>query len=137
MRSLQLIDRFQIHRGIFPDRGMRAAAGFDTQHAIGRKRTLANKELGVLARVDVVGDHGQVEGRPEGAAQLLDQRRLARPDRPAHAQREDAPPRAGVGAWPVVMVLVRAVPGEEAAAIINKIYSAPPELARKVKDVLE
>jgi tripartite-type tricarboxylate transporter receptor subunit TctC len=29
------------------------------------------------------------------------------------------------------------VPGEEAAAIINKIYSAPPELARKIKDVLE
>ena len=29
------------------------------------------------------------------------------------------------------------VPGEEAAAIINKIYAAPPELARRVKDVLE
>jgi hypothetical protein len=29
------------------------------------------------------------------------------------------------------------VPGEEAAAIINKIYSASPELARRVKDVLE
>jgi hypothetical protein len=29
------------------------------------------------------------------------------------------------------------VPGEEAAAIINKIYSAPPELARKVRNVLE
>jgi tripartite-type tricarboxylate transporter receptor subunit TctC len=29
------------------------------------------------------------------------------------------------------------VPGEEADAIINKIYAAPPELARKVKDVLE
>ena len=29
------------------------------------------------------------------------------------------------------------VPGEEAAAIVNKIYAAPPELARKVKDVLE
>jgi len=29
------------------------------------------------------------------------------------------------------------VPGEEAAAIINKIYSSPPELARRVKDVLE
>jgi tripartite-type tricarboxylate transporter receptor subunit TctC len=29
------------------------------------------------------------------------------------------------------------VPGEEAAAIIAKIYSASPELARKVKDVLE
>jgi tripartite-type tricarboxylate transporter receptor subunit TctC len=29
------------------------------------------------------------------------------------------------------------VPGEEAAAIIGKIYSAPPELARKVKEVLE
>jgi tripartite-type tricarboxylate transporter receptor subunit TctC len=29
------------------------------------------------------------------------------------------------------------VPGEEAAAIISKIYSASPELARKVKDVLE
>jgi tripartite-type tricarboxylate transporter receptor subunit TctC len=29
------------------------------------------------------------------------------------------------------------VPGAEAAAIVNKIYAAPPELARKVKDVLE
>jgi tripartite-type tricarboxylate transporter receptor subunit TctC len=29
------------------------------------------------------------------------------------------------------------VPGEEAAAIIGRIYSASPELARKVKDVLE
>jgi tripartite-type tricarboxylate transporter receptor subunit TctC len=29
------------------------------------------------------------------------------------------------------------VPGEEADAIINKIYAAPPELARKVRDVLE
>jgi hypothetical protein len=29
------------------------------------------------------------------------------------------------------------VPGEEAAAIVNRIYSAPPELARRVKDVLE
>ncbi|HEY6258125.1 MAG TPA: hypothetical protein VIY51_20270 [Xanthobacteraceae bacterium] len=29
------------------------------------------------------------------------------------------------------------VPGEEAAAIIKQIYAAPPELARKVKDVLE
>jgi len=29
------------------------------------------------------------------------------------------------------------VPGEEAATIINKIYSASPELARKVKEVLE
>ena len=27
--------------------------------------------------------------------------------------------------------------GEEAAAIINKIYSSPPELARRVKEVLE
>ena len=29
------------------------------------------------------------------------------------------------------------VAGEEAAAIINRIYSAPPELARKVKELLE
>jgi tripartite-type tricarboxylate transporter receptor subunit TctC len=29
------------------------------------------------------------------------------------------------------------VPGEEAEKVIDKIYSAPPELARKVKDVLE
>jgi tripartite-type tricarboxylate transporter receptor subunit TctC len=29
------------------------------------------------------------------------------------------------------------VPGEEAAAIIERIYAAPPALARKVKDVLE
>jgi len=29
------------------------------------------------------------------------------------------------------------VPGEEADAIISKIYAAPPELARRVRDVLE
>jgi tripartite-type tricarboxylate transporter receptor subunit TctC len=29
------------------------------------------------------------------------------------------------------------VPGEEAAAIINRIYAGPPDLARKVKEVLE
>ena len=66
---------------------MRAAAGLDADDALQRQHLAAGQELGVLARVDVVGDDGQVELRPEVAAQPLDQRRLARADRPADAER--------------------------------------------------
>ncbi len=85
MRALQLLDRLQIHGGIFANRRMRAAAGFDARHAIGRQRALPNQKLGVLARVDVVGDDGQVDRRPQCLAQHVDQSGLPAADWPGDA----------------------------------------------------
>ena len=45
-------------------------------HAIGRQRALADQKFGVFARVDVVGDHGQVHRRPQALAQHVNQRGL-------------------------------------------------------------
>jgi len=39
---LEVSDRLQIHGGVFADGRMRASSGFDPQHAIGGKRTLAH-----------------------------------------------------------------------------------------------
>ena len=54
------------------------------------------QKLGVLAGVDVVGDDGEVVSRPEFPAQALHEGRLARADRAADAEREDAAPGSGV-----------------------------------------
>ena len=59
-----------------------------------RQRLAAREELGVLVRVDVVGDDREVDLGPEGAAERLDQGRLARADRPGHAEGEDLARRA-------------------------------------------
>jgi hypothetical protein len=64
MRALQILDRFQVHGSVLADGGMRAAAGLDAGHALGRQRALADQEFGVFARVNVVGDDGQVHRRP-------------------------------------------------------------------------
>jgi hypothetical protein len=85
MRAFQLVDRFQVHGRIFADRGVRTAAGFYALHAIGRQCALANQELGVLSRVDVVGDNGQADRRPLCFAQNIDQGRLSAADRSSHA----------------------------------------------------
>src|SRR5690606_28467152 len=54
--AVELVHRRQVHRRILADRGVRAAAGLDPQDAIRRQRPRAGQELGVFARVDVVGD---------------------------------------------------------------------------------
>ena len=95
---LQLGDGGEVDAGVLADGAVRAAAGLDADDPVQRQHLAAGQELGVLARVDVVGDDSQVDRRPELAAQALDQGRLARADRAADAEREDAPPRPGVGA---------------------------------------
>src|SRR5690606_29246092 len=79
------VHRRQVHRRILADRGVRAAAGLDPQDAIRRQRPRAGQELGVFARVDVVGDRGDLEALAQVLAQGVHQRRLAGPDRAADA----------------------------------------------------
>ena len=61
-----------------------------------RQHLAAREELGVLVGVDVVGDDREVDLGPEGAAERLDQGRLAGADRPGHAEGEDLARRPGV-----------------------------------------
>ncbi|MEI9992468.1 MAG: hypothetical protein WDM86_20845 [Rhizomicrobium sp.] len=76
-------DGGEVDRGVLADRGMRAAAGLDAQDALGHQRAGAREELGVLARVDVVGDRGDVVALAHRLAEPVHQRGLARADRPA------------------------------------------------------
>ena len=68
---------------------MRAAAGLDADDPLDGKCLAAGQELGVLVRVDVVGDHREIDLGPEGAAERLDQSRFAGADGPGHAEREN------------------------------------------------
>src|SRR5262249_5670797 len=64
---------------------MRAAAGLDAEDALGRQRARARKELGILFRIDVVGDDGDVVLVAHMLAQAIDERGLAGADRAADA----------------------------------------------------
>jgi hypothetical protein len=70
---------------------------------------VAAQEVGVLGRVDVVGDDGEVVLAAEGAAQRRGQGRLPGADRPAeaHAQRPAVPVPVLVRVDVVVQVVVR------------------------------
>ena len=53
VRALELVDGFEIHRRILPDRGVRTAARLDAADAVRRQRSLPDQELRVFERVDV------------------------------------------------------------------------------------
>ena len=83
---------------------MRAAAGLDADDPVGGKRAAPDEELGVLVRVDVVGDDRQVEPVRSRQAQRLDQGGLAGADRAADSDLQgrrdhDRKSRASSRAW--------------------------------------
>ena len=106
---LQLGDGGQVDAGVLADGAVRTAARLDADDPVQRQRLAPRQELGVLPRVDVVGDDGEVELGPEGPAQAFDEGRLAGADRPADAEREDAPLRAGKVSVPAARRAVVAV----------------------------
>ncbi len=87
---LQALQRQQVRRDVLPDRRVRTAARLDGLDPLRRQGPVAGQELGVLAREDVVGHDGDVVLGTQGQAQREHQRRLARPDGPADADREGA-----------------------------------------------
>src|SRR5207302_1566826 len=95
---LQLGDGREVDAGVLADGAVRAAARLDADNALQRQRLPAGQELGVLARVDVIGNDGEVDLRVELAAQALDEGRLAGADRAADAEGQDAAARPGIGA---------------------------------------
>jgi len=79
-----VVHRAQIHRYVFADGRMRATAGFHAPYAIRRERLAADQELGVLTRVDVVGDNRNLMRAAHALAERIDERRLTGADGPAH-----------------------------------------------------
>src|SRR5262249_39740788 len=70
------------------DRGVRTPAGLDADDPLGREGRATNEELGVLLRIDVVGDHGHVERVAQAQAQRLRERGLPRADGPSDTDLE-------------------------------------------------
>ena len=62
-------DRLEIDRSILADRGMRTAAGFHADDALGGERFVAHQELRIFLGVDVVGDDREVVASAQRAAQ--------------------------------------------------------------------
>src|SRR5690606_41278848 len=79
-------DGREVHRRVFPNRGMRAAAGFDAANALLRQRFAADQELGVFSRVNVVRHDGDVVALAHALTERIDERRLPRSDRTADAE---------------------------------------------------
>src|SRR5262245_988209 len=69
---------------------MRAAAGFDRADPVFVERLVADQELRVLAREDVVRDDAEAVRAAERLAEREHQRRLAAAHGPADADREAA-----------------------------------------------
>ena len=81
---LHLIDRFEVDRCVFANRGMRTAAGFHAHDALGRQCLAAHEELHVFAREDVIGDDGKLVLVAHRLAEAVEQCGLAGTDRAAH-----------------------------------------------------
>ena len=118
----QLGDGGQVDAGVLADGAVRTAAGLDADDAFQRQRLPAGEELGVLARVDVVGDDGQVELRPELRHSRFDQRRLAGADRTADAEREHLTPRSGVGRRAAAVIVIAVCLGPMAEAGVARCH---------------
>jgi hypothetical protein len=86
----QLFERHEVVADIFADGRVRTAAGLDRADAVLVERLVADQELGVFAREDVVGDDAEAVGAAKLLAERQHQRGLAAADRAADADREAA-----------------------------------------------
>ncbi|MCG3773380.1 MAG: hypothetical protein JW395_0186 [Nitrospira sp.] len=73
----QIVQGLLIMRGIFTDRRMGAASGFDAQNAVLRQRSPACQKLGILFGKDVVGHHRHTHPIAQTEAEGFDQGSLS------------------------------------------------------------
>ena len=88
--ALELLDRLEVHGDVVADRGVRAAARLHRNDPLDLEHARGAQELGVLGRVDVIGDDAQSQLAGQLAAQRRDQAALARADGPADADPQRA-----------------------------------------------
>ena len=78
----------EVDGGIFADRRMRASARLDADDPLRGERLATHQEVGILARVDIVGNDGDVACWPKARAERLHQGGLARAHGPADSDFE-------------------------------------------------
>lgn len=88
--GLQVLYGFEVGGDVVADGGVRAGAGFDGLDALGWQDRFTQEEIGVLAGVDVVGDHGDGQLVAQSPAQGGDGGGLARADRSAQTDAQGA-----------------------------------------------
>ena len=121
----KLATALRFRAGIVADRRVRAAAGLDADDPLQRQHLAAREELGVLVRVDVVGDDREVDLGPGRGRASSTRAVLPEPDRPGHADCEDLRDgpayRAGPGrpmwSWPVWSWSLWKTPSEPGPAL--------------------
>ena len=86
MASSQIVERVEVHRRVFTNRRVRAAAGLDADDAVGRERPASHQKLHVLSREDVVGDHAETVVVAHALAQGVDERGFPGADRTANSE---------------------------------------------------
>src|ERR1700735_1483362 len=85
MSVFKIINRFQVHRGIFANCGVRTAACLHSPDSRLIERTLPDQELGVFHGVNVIGYDCKIDAVSEAAAKYIDERRLPGPYRTSDA----------------------------------------------------
>ena len=89
--AMEFLERKEIGRDIFSNRGMRAAAGFNGANLVGFKRVIKDEELPVFLRKNVVCDSGDFVRLAELAAKLEHESGLAAADGSTDADGKRAP----------------------------------------------
>ena len=89
--SMKFLQREEICRNIFSNRGMRAAAGFNGANLVGFKRVVADEELAVFLRKNVVCHRRDLVCLAELAAKLQHESGLAAADGSTNADGKRPP----------------------------------------------
>ncbi len=90
MALLERGDGGEVHAGVVADGGVRAAAGLDADDAVRGEGFVADEKLGVLAGIDVIGNHRHGQGIAQPLAEPQDQHRLSGADGAADAETQRA-----------------------------------------------
>ena len=69
----ELVQRIEIHRRVFANRGVGTPARLHADDPVGRQRLTADEKLHVLAREDIVGDHAEAIAIPHRLAERVDE----------------------------------------------------------------
>src|SRR5262249_28177602 len=115
---LQFSGSFEIDGSVLADGGVGAPAGFNADNAVGRKHVAAQQELSVFARVDVVGNHGDVANSFQAIADRFHQGCLAGAHRSTDANLQgfcghDRKSLASSTSWRIAAI---SMPGEKLQA---------------------
>jgi len=115
--SGELLQRQEVGGDIFADGGVRTAAGLDRLDTLGFEGFVADQELGIFTREDIVGHRGEAEALTQLAAERQQQGCFAAADRSADSN--------GKGAATVIPLGRRRIAFLKQAGMIHVFMGVP------------